>query len=104
MLRAELTFVCAQAELGLLEQSGFGVRHMALGVFHSFGRGSAEFSCLSRVDSGGSRCSVYFGGLVDEGRNKISTSIISLIYHIISKQMLCGVFTSNPKEHQLHWC
>lgn len=68
-MRVEPACVRAQAELGLFEQSGFGVRHMALGVFHSFGRGSAEFSCLSRVDSRGSRCSVYFG-LGDEGKNK----------------------------------
>lgn len=58
--------VCAQAELGLFEQSGFGVSHVALGVFHSFGRGTTEFSRLPRTDSTCSQCSVYFGGLRDD--------------------------------------
>lgn len=61
--------VCAQAELGLFEQSGFGVSHVALGVFHSFGRGSTEFSRFPRTDSGGSRCSVHFGGLRDDKKD-----------------------------------
>lgn len=82
-MRVEPACVRAQAELGLFEQSGFGVRHMALGVFHSFGRGSALFSRLSRVDRRGSRCSVYFGGLGDEGKNKNQQFCILFIYDVI---------------------
>lgn len=58
--------MCAQAELGFFEQSGFGVSHVALGVFHSFGRGTTEFSRLPRTDSGCSRCSIHFGELRDD--------------------------------------
>ncbi len=65
--------VCAQAELGLFEQSGFGVSHVALGVFHSFGRGTTEFSRLPRTDSGCSQCSVHFGGLRDDRNDFLFT-------------------------------
>lgn len=71
--------VRAQAELGLFEQSGFGVSHVALGVFHSFGRRSTEFSRLPSTDSGGSRCSVHFGGLRDDKKNCF---VMSFIYTV----------------------
>lgn len=81
--------VRAQAELGLFEQSGFGVSHMALGVFHSFGRGSTEFSRLPSTDSGGSRCSVHFGGLRDDKKN--CYIYLFTLYKTVHRYFKCSV-------------